>query len=161
MVEVTLHGALWRGAEEARREEWRRMIEEINADNEVDPRAPGEFSLELVRLPGGSFQWRLNRDFFERVDAVVLDEARLDVLFEDYASTIRQMVRMDRDAPARGFESMDYAKRVVHDEAADYLLGALQPMVSLRAEDARRLFTLIFLVGGDLPAELVRYHRAH
>lgn len=162
-MEIRLHGALWRGVESARREEWQRFLEELNADNGIATLdgTRDDDALELVRLPSGSYQWRLYRDIWERVGDLTMDPDSLEPLFADYSTTIRQMVRMHDDAPARGFESLDYAKRVVHDEAAAYLHGQLSTLVALETVDARRLFTLLFLVGGDLPAEMVRFHRVH
>ena len=56
---------------------------------------------------------------------------------------------------------IDYAKRIVHDDAAAFLRESLADVVQMDLSDARRLFTLIFLVGTDLPETLVRYHRRH
>lgn len=139
------------------------MIDELNADNEIASLQgdEGDFALEIVRLPSKNFQLRVLRDVFEREAEVTLDAERMESLFKDYSATIRQMVRMDQDAPARGFESMDYAKRVVHDEGAEFMYETLSTILKLRPIDARRLFTLIFLIAGDLPADLVRYHRVH
>lgn len=162
-MEIRLHGAVWRSADTQRREEWQRMLDELNADNQMSPKSgeAGDFSLEVVRLPSQSFQIRILRDVFERMGEVTFEPERMDSLFRDYSTTIRQMVRMDGDSPARGFESMDYAKRVVHDEAADYVRSVLSEFLNIALVDARRIFTLIFLIGGDLPADLVRYHRVH
>lgn len=164
MMELRLHGALWRSASPQRREEWQRCLEEFNAANEASSESAAggeEPSLELVRLPSRSFQVRVYRDSFERVAQADLDQEALKPLIDDYATTIRQMVHVDRDAPARGFESLDYAKRVVHDEAAAYVRDALAPEIELGERDARLLFTLIFLIAGDLPEAWVRYHRIH
>lgn len=164
MLDVRLHGGLWRSVPAARREEWVRSLDELNAGNDLAllaPSAADEPALEIVRLPSGAFQLRAYTDAFERAGAVTLDPDRVAMLFAEYSTTIRQMVHVDGDAPARGFEALDYAKRVVHDEAGDYVLEALAPLVYCDKEDARRLFTLLFLIGGDLPENLVRYHRFH
>lgn len=164
MMELRLHGALWRGASPQRRSEWQRCLEEFNTENEAassEAEGGDEPSLELVRLPSQSFQLRVYRDSFERVAQVDLDAEALAPLIADYGTTIRQMVHVDQDAPARGFESLDYAKRVVHDEAASFVRQSLAPTVALGERDARLLFTLIFLIAGDLPEEWVRYHRSH
>ena len=164
MLEIRLHGALWREASPARRREWERSLEELNAGNGLEAvglSAADEPALELVRLPDGTFQARTYRGAFDRHATVALDISGLAPLFDDYAATIRQMVHVDSDAPVRGFEALDYAKRVVHDEAAEFLARSMGAIANVPFEDARRLFTLIFLIAGDLPEELVRYHRRH
>lgn len=162
MMDLRLHGAIWRSADD-RRDAWQRALDELNAENTL--RAPawpeGDLSLEIVRLPSGAFLLRLYRDVFERLDEISLDPEGLAHVFSDYAQTIRHMVHMHQDAPTRGFESLDHAKRVVHDEAAALMQESLAPTVEATNDDARRLFTLLFLIAGDLPEHLVRFHLYH
>lgn len=162
MMDLRLHGAIWRSADD-RRDAWKRALDELNADNVL--RAPpwddDDLSLEIVRLPSGAFLLRLYKDVFERLGEVALDIDALHTVFQDYAQTIRHMVHVHEDAPARGFESLDHAKRVVHDEAAVVIRDAMTPLIEITDDDARRLFTLLFLIGGDLPEEMVRFHLYH
>lgn len=163
MIELRLHGGIWRNAGD-RRHEWQQTLDEINAGNAfsvVDRDAEAELSMEIVRLPSGSFLLRLYEDVFDRLGEVSLDSEALDALFSDYAQTIRHMVHVEQDAPVRGYESLDYAKRVVHDEAASFIESSMGTMMTVSNEDARRLFTLLFLIAGDLPERLVRFHRFH
>lgn len=163
MIELRLHGGIWRNAGD-RRQEWQQTLDEINASNAfsvVGDTGDRELSLEIVRLPSGAFLLRLYEDVFERLGEVALESEALDALFSDYAQTIRHMVHVEQDAPVRGFESLDFAKRVVHDEAAAFIESALGEMLAVGSEDARRLFTLLFLIAGDLPERLVRFHRFH
>lgn len=164
MFEIRLHGALWKSVPEARAAEWRRTLADLNQQNGI---AAGtipvdeEPALELVRRPDGRFLFRLYADGWTCAGEYELEPDAVEGFFDEYDATIRQMVHVDRQAPVRGFEALDYAKRVVHDEAGAYLLERLRPDVALELDDARRLFTLVFLVGTDLPEELVRYHRRH
>lgn len=162
MMDLRLHGAIWRSADD-RRDAWQRALDEFNDENLLTaPRWPeADLSLEIVRLPSGAFLLRLYRDVFDRLDEIALDAVALEAVFQDYAQTIRHMVHMHQDAPARGFESLDHAKRIVHDEAAAWMQESVAPVLALNAEDARRLFTLLFLIGGDLPEHLVRFHLYH
>jgi len=162
MVEVRIHGALWREAVDSVAEEWRRTLRELNASNAIAfVDAAEDPALEIVRPPSGAFVLRLYAEGYQRLAEVDITSPALQAHFEEYALTIRHMVRIDREAPARGFEALDYAKRVVHDEAAAYLIEATQGLLRLNLADARGLFTLLFLVGSDIPAAWVRYHRAH
>ncbi|MCA9299100.1 MAG: UPF0262 family protein [Phycisphaerales bacterium] len=164
MFEVRLHGALWKSTTPARADEWRRALEEINASNSIEAsgfEVGDEPAIEVVRPPTGEYLLRLYRDGFDQAAQIQLEPERMTYLFDEYGATIRQMVHVDREAPIRGFEALDYAKRVVHDEAGEYLMDVLADHVLLDLVDARRLFTLIFLVGTDIPEELVKYHRIH
>lgn len=163
MFEVRLHGALWKRVTSTRAEEWRRALDELNQDNSITPvgDAIEEPAIELVRPPDGSYHIRIYQEGFDRVGSVELDRTSMESYFSDYSATISQMVHVDREAPVRGFEAIDYAKRVVHDEAAGFLRESLEGLVDIDLADARRFFTLVFLVGTDLPEALVRYHRRH
>lgn len=163
--EVRLHGALWKEVGAARAAEWRRSLDEVNAHNALRARPAfdlgDEPALELLRRPEGHYCVRLYRDGTERAHEVALDPQQIAGFFAEYAATIERMVHVDREAPARGFETLDYAKRLVHDEAAGWLRDAMDACLACTLDDARRLFTLLFLVGTDLPEALVRYHRRH
>lgn len=163
MIELRLHGAIWKNGGD-RRQEWQRTLDELNADNGLIPlvgEPSDDVSLEIVRLPSGAFLFRLYEDVFERLGEVAVSFEDLEQLFSDYAQTIRHMVHVEQDAPVRGFESLDYAKRVVHDEAGSFIETALSSLLTLTKDDARRVFTLLFLIAGDLPERLVRFHRFH
>lgn len=162
MMDLRLHGAIWRSADD-RRDAWQRALDELNTDNTLHaPQWPdGDLSLEIVRLPSGAFLLRVYQDVFERLAEIALDPKEVNAVFADYAQTIRHMVHMHEDAPVRGFESLDHAKRVVHDEAAALMQTSLSPVVEATNEDARRLFTLLFLIAGDLPEHMVRFHLYH
>lgn len=155
--EVRLHGSLWKSAEKMRRQEWIQALGELNGD------LPDEVALgiELVRPPGCPWQIRVYRDGTELTDTLEPDPRELERCIHEYGATIRQLVRVDRQAPVRGVEALDYAKRVVHDEAASLLRETLSGHLGLSLEEARKLFTVLFLAASDLPAELVRYHRYH
>lgn len=164
VFEIRIHGALWKRVGAHRAGEWRHSLDELNQDNGIESALDeplDEPALELVQPPDGSYRFRVYRDGFDLVADVALDRASVQSLFDEYEATIRQLVHVDREAPVRGFEAIDYAKRIVHDDAAAFLRDALSEVVRMDLADARRLFTVIFLVGTDLPEALVRYHRRH
>lgn len=164
MFEVRLHGSLWKTASPRRAEEWHRALDELNAHNGIafaDGAPCDDAAIEVVCPPDGSYLIRTWSDGIRPGATITLAAAQLAEHFDDYGTTIRQMVHVDREAPVRGFEALDYAKRVVHDEAAAFISESLAPLVMMDLADARRLFTLVFLVGTDIPEELVRYHRMH
>jgi hypothetical protein len=163
-MEVRLHGALWRSASSSRADEWRRALDELNTWNQMRARVPeatADVAVELARRPDDVWEVRVYGDGVRRDATVELPGDVQSRHVADYATTIAQLAHMDREAPVRGFEALDYAKRVVHDDAAQALREALAPAVEVDLADARRLFTLLFLVATDLPEELVRFHRFH
>lgn len=161
VIELRLHGALWRTVAPARAREWTTALDEFNATNAATSPHAERAWLELVRHPDGLVQLRLHGEDHAELGRVDLDRAALAEQLDEYGGVIRQMVHVDRDAPVRGFEALDYAKRVVHDEAGAWLVECAEPLAHLDLADARRLFTVLFLVETDLPEHLVRYHRMH
>jgi uncharacterized protein (UPF0262 family) len=167
VMEVRLHGALWRSATPDRAAEWRTALQEVNDDNRIRMRtsaAPLDDappSLELVQPPDGPLLARCAPDGVRVTQTLCLESEDLRACLREYADTIQRLAHMDREAPIRGWEALDYAKRLVHDQAADALRALLDPALELDLIDARRLFTLFFLVATDLPESLVRYHRFH
>lgn len=152
-VGFRIHPALVKTANPARLAEWKRVLDEYNEAGD----AP--VVIEIALPPDDHVQFRVEQASGPTL--VRVTTRTLEPLLAEYAETIRHMVRIDREAPARGFEALDYAKRVVHDEGADLLRAQLRAVVPLEIDDARHLFTLVFLVASDLPEELVRYHRRH
>lgn len=154
--EFRLHGALWKGAPERKQREWRRTLGELNR-----PDSDPDRCIELVRPPGTHFQVRIYDPEGRLLEQIPLDAPELEDCLREYGATIRQLVHVDRSAPIKGVEALDYAKRVVHDDAASILRESLAAHADLSLGQARRLFTLLFLAHSDLPPELVRYHRFH
>lgn len=152
-VGFRIHPSLVKTANPARLAEWRRVLDEYN------DAADAVTTIEIALPPDDQVQLRVEQATGASVVRIAMKT--LEPLLAEYGETIRHMVRIDREAPARGFEALDYAKRVVHDEGADVLRAQLRAVAPIAIDDARHLFTLVFLVASDLPEELVRYHRRH
>lgn len=162
MLEVRLHGGLWKKAAPKRREEWTRTLDEINQRNELRPAiACEDGAIELVQPPGRDYLIRLYEGAFDRLGEITLREQELKPLFEEYGRTIEELGNLHGTSATRGFETLDYAKRVVHDDAAEFLVRSLKPLVEANLADAKQLFTLIFLIESELPEAMVLYHRFH
>lgn len=151
--------ALWDGARPDREEEWRQALLDLNQD------AGGEPPLVTFdrRDDGGA------SITFERVDGsaeVILSFDLLRDSFRDYREVIQRLARAGTGAfGSRDWESLDYAKKLVHDDAARRIRKTLAPHLEdgevVDRQLARRLFTIIFLIAQDLPRELVQRHRNH
>jgi len=87
----------------------------------IDVRDTEDGPLELVRLGLGRFR-RPIRDYFHICDS--------------YFKAVRS-------ADPRAIETIDMARRGLHNEAAELLKDCLSPQVDVDFDTARRLFTLI------------------
>lgn len=164
MLEVRLHGGLWKKASTVRREEWTRALDELNDANQivpVDENNVDDGAIELVQPPSGIYEVRLFQGAFDQLGEVALNTQQMKPLFDEYERAILELAQLRGSSATRGFETLDYAKKVVHDDAAEYLQQSLTKLVSMTLPDARRLFTLLFLIHSKLPEESVRYHKFH
>ncbi len=87
----------------------------------IDVRDSGDDPLELIRLGLGRFR-RPIRDYFHICDS--------------YFKAVRS-------SDPKSIETIDMARRGIHNEAAELLKDCLAPQVAVDFDTARRLFTLI------------------
>ena len=78
-----------------------------------------------------------------------------------YGDIIGRMVKSTTGDGARSLETLDYAKRLIHDEAGELVQEALDELTELPLPEARRLFTLIYLVESQAAEDVVAGHRIH
>jgi uncharacterized protein (UPF0262 family) len=74
----------------------------------------------------------------------------------EYRHIIDQLTRAGFGV--RDMETLDYAKKLAHDDAAETVQDAVSPHVNLSLAIARRAFTLIFLLTNELPRSQVIRH---
>ena len=146
-IEPTLYGTV----SESREREWQLALTELNYD--VDGEPP---TLMVCRREDGGIDVRIENDTVIGVIAMSYD--RLKRHFRDYRRVIEQLVR-STSTGTRQFETLDYAKKLVHDEAGDTVAEAFEGHIELGHDTARKLFTLIFLLTSELPEALVTRHR--
>ncbi|HRE92082.1 MAG TPA: UPF0262 family protein [Myxococcota bacterium] len=149
--------ALWDGNRPDREREWQDALLDLNLEHDGHPPV-----LTLGRAADGGATITIERATGE-VNAVHLSFDLLRDPFRDYREVIARLARADGGSfGMRDWESLDYAKKLVHDDAGHRLRKALRPHLEhIDMKLARRLFTIIFLVAVDLPAELVTRHRQH
>ncbi|MFO0749470.1 MAG: UPF0262 family protein [Myxococcota bacterium] len=151
--------ALWDGRRPDREREWQHALMDLNAEHDGHPpvvtiarRDDGGADLKVVH--GG------DAPTVEQVVALTFDMLRDH--FRDYREVIGRLARADAGALGmRDWETLDYAKKLVHDEAGGRIRRALKAVLPIELKLARRIFTLVFLVAADIPAELVMRHRSH
>lgn len=74
---------------------------------------------------------------------VALPLAQLRRLINDYYLTCDSYYAAVRAAPAETVEAIDHARKAIHDDGAALIRDRLAATVTLDAETARRLFTLV------------------
>lgn len=137
-----------------------RELEEalLDLNSEGDGAAP---TLVCGLLPDGGIAFAVE-DAEGGVAAIPLPYPRVMRLFREYKDVIGRLARADLGAfGMRDFETLDYAKKLVHDEAGTLLRKTLRAATAIDLAQARRLFTLVFLLSSDLPEEVIRTHRRH
>ncbi len=155
-MNVRLHPRLYDDVSPDREREWRSTL----MDLAMDARVAGHEDLTLTvdRRPCGGVDVLVEQD-----GEVVTCEAPYKLLrrhLREYRGIIEQLARSTSGMyGARDLETLDYAKKLAHDEAAETLQGLLGDAVELQHKLARRLFSLIFLVSSELPEDLVTRHR--
>ncbi len=77
------------------------------------------------------------------IETIRLGLARFRRPIRDYFAICESYFKTVRSETPRGLETIDMARRGVHDEAAELLRECLQGKVDLDFDTARRLFTLI------------------
>ncbi len=148
--------ALYVDAPKEREREWKHALMDLNADANGQPP-----QITLVRRADGGIDFVI-----EAADGAIataeLPYPKLKSSFRDYRDIIMRLSRADGGSfGMRDWETLDYAKKLVHDEAGELIQETLEPHAPLTHPTARRLFTLAFLISSDLPEELVRNHRRH
>jgi len=153
--------ALWDGVKQDREDEWRHALLDLNAEHDghhptitIGRRDDGGAELVVTRA-------RESGEGDEHV-VVALTFDMLRDHFRDYREVIARLARADAGAwGMRDWETLDYAKKLVHDEAGARIRRALKAILPIELKLARRIFTIVFLVAADIPAELVTRHRRH
>jgi uncharacterized protein (UPF0262 family) len=160
MMRFRIADRLWDGARPDREEEWRHALLDLNHEHDGEPPI-----LTFDRRDDGGAAVSIEREPGPRVEVVLSFDLLRDP-FRDYREIIQRLARSSAGAyGSREWESLDYAKKLVHDDAGLRVRKALRPHLTdsepIDLKLARRLFTLIFLIAQDLPRELVTRHRSH
>ncbi|MEZ4266152.1 MAG: UPF0262 family protein [Myxococcota bacterium] len=151
------------GAAPDRAREWTQTLSELNLDHGTLTR-PGEEgaaepTLTLGRHAEGGLLISVHVPGLAET-TLHLNHRRIRGAFRDYKQVIEQIARATSSSfGPRDLETLDYAKKVVHDEAAELVQEALSALVQLPHKLARRVFTLGFLITHDLPQEIVSHYR--
>lgn len=155
-VNIKLHPATWHLVPHGVADVLRQAVVELQGQLPV---APATVTLELAGLPDGSMRARIHRD--QDVHECVVPASETTRTLDEYTATLDRLSHLQPDAPARGFQAIDYARRVLHDELADLFIQALAPTMPLDLEAARRLVTVVVLMLRPTAPGLAVLSRTH
>ena len=148
IIDVTLdeRTILWRSADIE--QERRIAIFDLLEDNRFAPQRAhadgyaGPYKLNL-RVEEGRLAFEINRADGSHLETLVLGLARFRRPIRDYFAICDSYYQAIRSASPATIETIDMARRGVHNEAADLLKERLEGKIDVDFDTARRLFTLI------------------
>ncbi len=87
--------------------------------------------------------WRATREDGSLLETYVLALGRFQRPIREYFAICDSYYKAIRQATAHEIETVDMARRGIHNDAAQLLLDRLEGKIELDFDTARRLFTLI------------------
>jgi uncharacterized protein (UPF0262 family) len=97
----------------------------------------------LLRIEDNRLAIEVKDESGERLETIRLGLARFKRPIRDYFGICESYFKAVRSDSAKGLETIDMARRGIHNDAAELLQECLEGKVELDFDTARRLFTLI------------------
>ncbi len=145
-VELDEGTILWRNAdiEQERRVAIFDLIEEnhFKPSREYPGEYAGPFQLHLS-VQEGRLVWDIRSEDGKPLETIILALGRFRRPIRDYFAICDSYYQAIRKSTASEIETIDMARRGVHNEAAELLMERLEGKVKVDFATARRLFTLI------------------
>ena len=145
-VELDEATILWRNADIE--QERRVVIFDLIEDNSFQPLREhddgyaGPYQLHMS-VQEGWLIWEIRRENGEHLETLILALGRFRRPIRDYFAIWDSYFQAIRKSTAAEIETIDMARRGVHNEAAELLMERLEGKVKVDFVTARRLFTLI------------------
>ena len=145
-VELDEDTILWRNADIE--QERRIAIFDLIEDNHFQPTREhadgyaGPYELYLS-VQEGRLVWDIRREGGEPLEMLILGLARFRRPVREYFAICDSYYQAIRKASAAEIETIDMARRGLHNEAAELLMERLEGKIEVDFATARRLFTLI------------------
>jgi len=148
IIDITLdqESIIWRSADVE--QERRIAIFDLLEENHFQPHRKHEDGYDgpyRVRLSTqeGRLVIEIGREDGTPLEAVILGLARFRRPIRDYFAICDSYFQAIRQATAQQIETVDMARRGIHNEAAELLMERLDGKIEVDFDTARRLFTLI------------------
>ena len=97
----------------------------------------------FLRVTDGRLVVDIRREDDSPLEAIILGLASLRRPIRDYFAICESYFQAIRQATPQSIETVDMARRAIHNRAAELLRGRLEGKISMDFDTARRLFTLI------------------
>jgi uncharacterized protein (UPF0262 family) len=137
---------VWRNADVE--QERRVAIFDLLEDNRFVPQRghddgyAGPYRLKL-RVEEGRLIFEIGRENGELLEAIILGLGRFRRPIRDYFAICDSYYQAIRTSTAQQIETVDMARRALHNEGAEMLIERLDGKIAVDHDTARRLFTLI------------------
>ncbi|QNQ10692.1 UPF0262 family protein [Sphingomonas alpina] len=137
---------LWRSADIE--QERRIAIFDLIEGNHFAPQRPypddyaGPYKIELA-VEEGRLAIAINREDDTHLETYILGLGRFRRPIKDYFAICDSYYQAIRNATPTQIETVDMARRGIHNEAAELLKERLEGKIEIDFDTARRLFTLI------------------
>jgi uncharacterized protein (UPF0262 family) len=137
---------IWRNADVE--QERRVAIFDLLEENHFKPLKPypggyaGPFAVKL-RVEEGRLAIDINAASGELLETLILGLGSFRRAIKDYFAICDSYFSAIRTATAQQIETVDMARRAIHNEAAQLLKDRLESKIDVDFDTARRLFTLI------------------
>ena len=140
-IELDDRTIIWRSADIE--QEKKIAVFDLLEGNHFDPAGhEGPFRI-LLRVEDNRLAVDLKDEEGRPLDTVRLGLARFRRLIRDYFAICESYFREVRADSPKGLETIDMARRGLHNEAAELLRECLAGKIEMDFDTARRLFTLI------------------
>lgn len=148
IIDITLdeRTILWRNADVE--QERRIAIFDLLEDNYFAPQRDhaddyaGPYRV-LLRVEDGRLVIEIKREDGEHLEAIILGLGRFRRPIREYFAICDSYYQAISNASAQQIETVDMARRAIHNDAAEMLIERLEGKIKVDFDTARRLFTLI------------------
>ena len=97
----------------------------------------------MLRVEEGRLIFEISREDGSPLEAIILGLGRFRRPIRDYFAICDSYYQAIKTATAQQIETVDMARRGLHNEAAEMLMDRLDGKIAVDFDTARRLFTLI------------------
>ena len=145
-IELDEGSIVWRNADVE--QERRVAIFDLIEDNKFVPQRghadgyAGPYRLTL-RVEEGRLIFEIAREDGSPLEAIILGLGRFRRPIRDYFAICDSYYQAIKTSTAQQIETVDMARRGLHNEAAEMLMDRLDGKIAVDVDTARRLFTLI------------------
>lgn len=145
-VELDEQTIIWRNADVE--QERRIAIFDLLEENHFQPQRPypddyaGPFRVRL-RIEEGRLAIEIASEDGQVLETIILGLTRFRRAIKDYFAICDSYFKAVRQATPQQIETIDMARRGIHNQAAELLVERLEGKIAVDFDTARRLFTLI------------------